>query len=156
MTENLKRWKEEHPDYNKNYYINNREREKKRSADYKKEHRQEILEYFRKRYAETKEQQNINCRNYYKLHKTEIKLRKAIKKKQSFCCEPISEIENYELAVKDNFVGWVTHHRKEFEDNGYSREELKDKGLYYNRPAKELIFLRAGEHRKLHLAFNRG
>ena len=34
-----------------------------------------------------------------------------------FCPEHYMEIENYELAKSDNFVGWVCHHRngEEFE-----------------------------------------
>lgn len=73
-----------------------------------------------------------------------------------FCCEPIETIENFSLAEKDNFEGWHLHHRLEIRD-GYSnsREDLMTMGLYYNRPASELIFLTAKDHTSLHVADHR-
>lgn len=62
-------------------------------------------------------------------------------------------IENYKLAKADNFKGWCIHHRLELTLNGeyaHSTEELKRMDMYYNRPYYELIFLRYGEHIKLH------
>ena len=64
-----------------------------------------------------------------------------------FCKEPES-IENYEKAKADNFKGWNCHHRKGVE---LSREELKALGMYYDRPADELIFLKISEHTSLHM-----
>ena len=63
-----------------------------------------------------------------------------------FCKEP-EKIENYEKAKADNFKGWNCHHRKGVD---IPREELKALGMYYNRPADELIFLKIGEHISLH------
>lgn len=68
-----------------------------------------------------------------------------------YCCEDISLVENYEQAKRDLIEVWDIHHRKE--DDGYSREELIEKGMYYHRPANELIFLKSKEHISLH---NRG
>ena len=75
-----------------------------------------------------------------------------------FCKEP-EKIENYEKAKKDNFKGWHCHHRLETHTtDGIRREvditvaELKALGMYYNRPASELIFLTSREHN----AFNKG
>ena len=74
-------------------------------------------------------------------------------------CKDYENIENYEKAKVDNFVGWHCHHRLETHtpdgkrrdvDIGY--KELKALGLYYNRPAEELIFLTTREHN----AFNKG
>ena len=62
-------------------------------------------------------------------------------------CKDIENVENYEKAKADNFVGWHCHHRKGID---IPREELQALGMYYNRPADELIFLTVGEHRKLH------
>ena len=69
-----------------------------------------------------------------------------------FCKEP-EKIENYEKAKKDNFVGWECHHRLETHTpDGERRDvdilakELKALGMYYNRPANELIFLTTKEH----------
>ena len=63
-----------------------------------------------------------------------------------FCKEP-EKIENYEKALADNFKGWECHHRKGVD---IPREKLKALGMYYNRPADELIFLKNSEHRFLH------
>lgn len=64
-------------------------------------------------------------------------------------CDNYIKIENYELALSDNTQTWDLHHKKEIEENKTS-EQLKEKGLYYNRPPDELIFLTHGEHTKLH------
>ena len=66
-----------------------------------------------------------------------------------FCKEDISLIENYEQAVNDKTQIWDCHHRLEIELN-LSRDELKERDLYYNRPASELILLTHAEHQKLH------
>ena len=73
-----------------------------------------------------------------------------------FCKEP-ENIENYEKALADNFVGWCCHHRLETHNSDGERRlvditpaELKALGMYYNRPAPELIFLTISEHRSLH------
>lgn len=76
----------------------------------------------------------------------------------AFCIsEEIEEIENYKVAKEDDFKGWNIHHRLETHNSdGEKRivnltvEELKELGMYFNRPAKELIFLTRSEHAKLH------
>ena len=74
-------------------------------------------------------------------------------------CKNYQDIENYEKAKADNFKGWHCHHRLETHtsdgerrpvDIGY--EELKALGMYYNRPASELVFLTTREHH----AFRKG
>ena len=71
--------------------------------------------------------------------------------------EQIEQIENYELAKKDNFDGWCIHHRLETHNSdgqkrlvNLSVAELKALDMYYNRPASELVFLIISEHIKLH------
>ena len=71
-------------------------------------------------------------------------------------CNP-EAIENYKEALADDFNGWHCHHRLETHnadgsrrDVDLSREELMEMNMYYNRPASELIFMRAGEHISLH------
>ena len=73
-----------------------------------------------------------------------------------FCSEPLDKIEHYEEALAEGFKGWCMHHRLEIQPDGtrVSMQELKDNGLYYDRPASELIFLRFGEHSSLHSAGN--
>ena len=75
---------------------------------------------------------------------------------KKFCKEP-EKIENYEKAKADNFKGWHCHHRLETHnsDGGrrlvdITRDELKVLGMYYDRPASELIFLKISEHTSLH------
>ena len=71
-------------------------------------------------------------------------------------CKDYKNIENYEKALADNFVGWDCHHRLETHTSDGERRlvditvaELQALDMYYNRPAEELIFLRKGEHTSL-------
>ena len=66
---------------------------------------------------------------------------------KKFCCEDLSLIENYELAINDTTQTWECHHRR---GTIYSGKDLKEIGEYYNRPAAELIFLTPTAHRQLH------
>ena len=114
----------------KQYYQQHREEKKQYQKQYKEQHREEIKEY-NKQYM----------RKYNSMF--------------AFCIpEEIQQIENYELAKKDNFKGWHIHHRLECVETGAvvnsSRQDLIDWGIYYNRPASELIFLTASEHKKIH------
>lgn len=71
----------------------------------------------------------------------------------SFCKEPISNIENYELAIADTKETWVCHHREELFEDGrikHHASNLKLMRMYYNQPADKLIFLRRGDHVRLH------
>ena len=72
---------------------------------------------------------------------------------KAFCSESLSKIENYDVAVADKTQTWDCHHRAEIVGNReVSSEELKQKGLYYNRPASELIFMKRSDHMSLHLS----
>ena len=62
-----------------------------------------------------------------------------------YCTTP-EKIENYEAAMSDTTNIWVCHHRLE---SDYTKNELIELGLYYNRPPEELIFLTDAEHKKL-------
>ena len=72
-------------------------------------------------------------------------------------CKYYENIENYEKAKADNFIGWCCHHRLEtYNSDGERRlvdisaAELKALDMYYNRPSSELIFMKHGEHSILH------
>lgn len=72
-------------------------------------------------------------------------------------CDDIENVENYEAAKKDNFKDWDCHHKLETHNSDGERrpvditgEELKALGMYYHRPANELIFLTIKEHLILH------
>lgn len=68
-----------------------------------------------------------------------------------YCCEDLSNIENYAEAVLKDSGKWVCHHRNEIVDGvHHSVKELIDRDLYYNRPASELIFMKYDEHSALH------
>ena len=70
---------------------------------------------------------------------------------RTYCSEDISLIENYDKAIVDKNRLWEIHHRLEIQNGEeVSHKVLKEKGLYYNRPASELIFLTRQEHRALH------
>lgn len=65
----------------------------------------------------------------------------------AFCKDDICIIENYDKAVADQSEIWECHHKNGLE---YSKQYLKDNGLYYHQSASSLIFLPQREHRKLH------
>ena len=74
-----------------------------------------------------------------------------------YYCKDYENIENYEKALADNFKGWDCHHRLETHNSDGERrlvditqKELKALGMYYNRPASELIFIKHSEHQFLH------
>ena len=68
--------------------------------------------------------------------------------KFEYFCKNHENIENYEKAAADNFKGRHCHHRKGI---NIPREKLKALGMYYNRPANELILMKIKDHRRLHL-----
>lgn len=75
------------------------------------------------------------------------------KRAYMYCREDLSLIENYDKAINDSTQIWRCHHRLEIQDEGkiiYTSKQLENLGLYYNRPASELIFLTLSEHNKLH------
>ena len=74
-----------------------------------------------------------------------------------YYCKDYKNIENYEMAVADNFKGWDCHHRLETHNSDGERrivditkKELIALNMYYNRPAEELVFLTVKEHISLH------
>lgn len=72
----------------------------------------------------------------------------SIKQAKRYCCDDISLIENYHEALNSG-KKYEIHHRKETDENLTFRE-LKEMGLYYKRPADELIFLDEFTHKSLH------
>lgn len=73
---------------------------------------------------------------------------------RKYCCDNISLIENYNEAVNDTTQRWQCHHKLEITLHK-TRQELIEMGLYYNRPASELIFLTHSEHSALHMSGSR-
>lgn len=73
-----------------------------------------------------------------------------------YCCEDISLVENYDICISSDEI-YDCHHRLETHNSDGERRtvdlsvrELKALNMYFNRPASELIFLKHGEHSKLH------
>lgn len=123
----------------------NKERNKERyanNAQYRKAHNEHVNEHNKARYA--------NDAQYRKAHK---ECSKECKKVRYVKDGRIDLIENYELAKADNFTGWLIHHRLELTINGefaHTPSNLKRLNMYYNRPPCELIWLRHGEHSRMH------
>ena len=70
---------------------------------------------------------------------------------KAYCCEDLSLIENYDKAINDTTQMWECHHIGEVLPCGrFSPNDLNKFGLYFNRPAVELIFLTPTAHRQLH------
>lgn len=99
--------------------------------------------------ARCKERYN-NDPEYHKFMNTQSKVRKQARYVKD---GRIELIENYELAAQDNFNRWDIHHRLELHPDGsvrFTKQNLININLYYNRPPSELIWLRCSEHRRMH------
>ena len=68
-----------------------------------------------------------------------------------FCCDDLSNIENYDLAISDTTQTWHCHHRAEILPCGiFYIDDLQQNNLYFHRPANELIFLTPHDHKSIH------
>lgn len=122
-----------HLEHKKQYYQQNKEKFKQYDQQYRKQHIEKKREY----------------QKQWRRKHTDM---------FAFCIpEEWEQIENYELAKKDNFNGWCIHHRLETHNSdgekrlvNLTRAELKTLDMYYNRPASELVFLTNSDHMKLH------
>lgn len=154
--EKYKQYREQHKEeineyqkqYQKQYYKQYREERIEYIKQYNQQHREKIREY-KKQYGQ----------QYRKQHREEYKQwdRKHTHMFAYCIPEEWEQIENYELAKKDNFDGWDIHHRLETHNSdgqrrlvNLSKDELIALDMYYNRPANELVFLTRPEHTKLH------
>lgn len=75
--------------------------------------------------------------------KEKAKLRRQNGDQYKKYCKTPELIENFYEAQKDNFKGWILHHRLE---NQFTVKELNDMGKYFDVSAEELIFLTTKEH----------
>ena len=131
---------------------------------YGEERLNEILEARKQYYKKNREQRLAYQKSYDATHNRNTYFREYMRHYQKcgvlfsyvIDCNP-EQIENYELAKADDFEGWHCHHRLETHTADgnrrkvdLSREELIAMNMYYNRPANELIFMKAGEHISLH------
>src|SRR5574344_2707214 len=143
--------------YKKAYRAAHKDKIRENSKAYYQEHKDE----FKKHYEDNKAERKEYSKKYYEDNKTEVlaynKKYKKFYQRQHYCCEDISQIENYSLAKADNFIKWDIHHRLETNNSDgerrlvdLTRDELKALDMYYNRPASELIFMTHSEHISLH------
>lgn len=89
----------------------------------------------------------------YTLPEEKIYLRISGYHKVYFAPGELSKIANYDKASCQNFLNWHLHHRLELNPDGTTyktRKTLIAEGLYYKRPATELIFLTESEHMAIH------
>ena len=129
---------------------------------YYRAHREQIRENFKERYTRTKEKYLESRRNYYANNRESLSEYSRKRKEstreanlQKYCSEPLTQIENYEKAKLEDFKGWCIHHRLELHPDcsvRFTASSLKKLNFYYNRPARELIFLRSSEHNRIHIA----
>ena len=117
----------------KEYRLTHKEEAKKRWQKFKSTHQDYLKQKYKQNFLK-------EC-NYCKADENEL-------------------VENYTLAQKDNFLGWHRHHRLETHNSDgeirivpLTHKELDALGMYYERPAKELIWMRISEHMSLHNKF---
>ena len=134
-------------EYKKQYRETHREQIRERDKKYRETYKEQIIER-QKKWRETHKEQRRETKRNYERNKRHM---------FAYCIpEQIEQIENYDSAKKDNFKGWCIHHRFECVETGgkvirtATAKELQELGLYYNRPASELIFLTVSEHTSLH------
>lgn len=146
-------------DWYEAHNIRNKTRNKERynsDAEFREANKAKSKERHKERYhkdTEYRDAQKTKKREHY-ANDPEFRDAYNTRRRESYCRIGEYElIENYELAKAVNFKGWDIHHRLELTLNGeyaHSKDELKRMDMYYNRPYFELIFLRHGEHIKLH------
>ena len=159
-----KQYNETHKEFLKERraYFRNRDPEltkQRKRAEYQR-NKEHILSYQAKYRAENKEKKQATDKRYRETHKEQIQTQRQLAHWQ-LICKDVTKVENYNLALADNFVNWVQHHRLETHNSDGERrlvqitaEELKALDMYYNRPAEELIWLTRAEHINIHREIN--
>lgn len=70
---------------------------------------------------------------------------------REYCSEPIENIEGYSEAIADKTQTWCCHHRLEVQGQFTNSVSLLKKcGMYFSRPANELIFVTKSQHEQIH------
>lgn len=126
---------------------------KEKCREYRLKHPGQAVEASRKWKLKNKERNREINKAWKQAHPEKVKA--ASKNSYYSYCIPseYEMIENFEKAKADNFEGWHCHHRLELHPDNTIRftvESLKKLGLYYKRPANELIFLKIEEHARKH------
>lgn len=130
------------------YGIEEYERRKATRREYIKAHKEEVYDKHKEWVSSNKESIRAYNKSY---HKKESRLDRTIRHLREYCSQ-IELVENYELALQDNFVGWHCHHRFECVA---SRQELLNLGLYKDLEPDDLIFVTTKEHGEIHRRINK-
>jgi hypothetical protein len=77
----------------------------------------------------------------------------SIRNLVKYCPNDFENVRGYK-KYKDSEIKCDIHHVKEI-THGYSKEELKSRGEYYNVPSSDLIILPHDEHARLHNWYKR-
>lgn len=151
--------KQQSHNYKQWYMKTHSEELRKKRKIYKTEHKEEIRQkakiYYQKNIEVIKEKAHAKART------PQFKTKKRIyniEQYNRFCIpEEKEKVLHYAEASADNYKGWVRHHRLETHtSDGFLRtvqltkEELIALDMYFDRPASELIWLKAGVHRTVH------
>ena len=154
-------------------YQENKEEIKEKVHVYYQEHKDEIIKQKMEYEAKNKDR-ILERRRARKAAKKAQKLAEMAemgitvdyrytKEKHPFCSESVSQIEGYTEMMANPTKRYVIHHRRETHTVeglplGYnchlSASMLKTQGLYYKRPASELIWMSSSEHGRLHQTKN--
>lgn len=76
-----------------------------------------------------------------------------------YCQDVLENIEGWDKMLNDTSgQRWELHHRDEIprDDVVVSKEELINRGEYFNLPANKLIFMTESEHRSMHSSIRTG
>lgn len=135
--------KEERKAYKKEWYQQHKEQITAKKKAYYNENKENLLLLHNEYRKKHRKEANDFSKNYYQLNKENIKEKARLRRKThkpflKYCPIDYNHIQNYELALKDDFKGWHCHHKIGIK---YTREEMIKMNLLYNRPAYELIFL---------------
>lgn len=74
---------------------------------------------------------------------------------KKYCCEDFTKIEGYSEAVESESLYDIHHKLETNPDSYYTKKELIEQNLYYNRPASELMLIEHNEHVRLHVRFRK-
>ena len=139
-----------------------KKRKAKQDKEYHERHKTEIS-LKSKKHREENQEYIINYRKTHKERARETGRKYSREVQHKYCIKGQERlVENYEQALAEDFENWSRHHKLETHNSDGEKRlvpltsrELKALGVYYNRPAEELIWLRTEEHRRLHHRFTR-
>lgn len=159
MAKNRERYKgnEEHKAKQRvsrrNYYARNKNKYSESQKEYQRLKKENDVDWYKNHKADCCRRNTLRYINDEEYRARHIEFATLSNKKRYVEGGKVELIENYELAKANRFKGWDIHHRLELHPDGsirFTRKSLIELGLYYNRPAHELIWIDRTEHHKIH------